>query len=130
MEKISTFIFVNIAWVFFRAPSVEDACILLKNVIIGGTGFIHESLYRQFDQMMEVSIFMRADILGLFTKNEGVYAALFTGILLTGCLCMKNTKEKAKEFQCTVKNLLLSAGVLFYSILSFSGISEFIYFNF
>ena len=35
-----TFLFINLAWVFFRAPDVSSALLLLKTAVTGGMGGI------------------------------------------------------------------------------------------
>ncbi|MFI3212513.1 MAG: hypothetical protein R3Y24_04145 [Eubacteriales bacterium] len=64
-------------------------------------------------------------------ESLGSLNALFVMILvLVGTLCCKNTNEKILAFQPTVRNALFCSLLLFYSIISFSGISTFLYFNF
>ena len=130
LERVLTFVFVNFAWVYFRAPSIQDAHLLFKRLFTGGTGFLNSFMYETFNKMMEVSILFRADVWNLFENMEGIFAVIFVLVLIFACVYMKNTKEKCGKFHLTAGKLAATAGILLYSIFSFSGISEFIYFNF
>lgn len=130
IEWFLTFLFVNAAWVFFRADSLKQAMTLLGRVFTGGLGKLNEAMYESFNHSIEVSILQRLDVIGIFTNYSGVYAVLFVLILFFSCILMKNTQEKLQTFSCTMEKLFVTVAVLFLSVISFSGISEFIYFNF
>lgn len=54
----------------------------------------------------------------------------FTAASLLSCFTMRNTQEKTSDLKFTNRTLLTAAGVMFWSIISLSEISEFLYFNF
>ena len=127
---ICTFIFVNVAWVFFRADTLERACDLFKKVIFGGFGSITKELYESIDKIVEISIVERLDIFGFGDIVPGYYLIILIIILIPACVFMKNTQEKMGRLKFNLREIIVTAVILFVSIISFSGISEFIYFNF
>lgn len=130
LEWTATFVFVNAAWVFFRADSMKQAKKMLTKVVQGGGGWIQDFLYEGFEDKMEVALLMRLDVIHLLQKMPGlIFVLFFLGVLLA-CVVMKNTQEKIKSFQPTTGKLLVTMCLIFWSVISLSGISEFIYFNF
>ena len=99
-----TFNFVNLAWVFFRAPTWEDA----TNVVIA---------------MFDISEFNLDDI-----YDSSVYWQVILGVIMT--LVFKNSNQWAKMQKATLKYQLFTALLLIIGILYLSKVSEFIYFQF
>jgi D-alanyl-lipoteichoic acid acyltransferase DltB (MBOAT superfamily) len=99
-----TFNFVNIAWVFFRAPTWDDAV----NV---------------FTTMFDFSGFDLNDI-----YDSSVYWQVMIGIIMV--LVLKNSNEWAKIQKATLKYQLFTTLLLAVGILYLSKVSEFIYFQF
>lgn len=123
-----TFLFVNFAWVFFRAPDLSAAGELLAAAIFGGFGQSESWL-----------------LSGLFSKETGVLQILFpvlkpymnllrtallygTGLIIV--LLPRNTAENAEHFRPGCWQLVWLAILTAWSILSFTGITTFIYSNF
>lgn len=103
---------------------------MLTRVVQGGSGWIQDFLYEGFEDKMEVALLMRLDVIHLFQKIPGLVFVLFLLGVLFACVTMKNTQEKVKSFQPTTGKMLVTLSLLFWSVVSLSGISEFIYFNF
>ena len=99
-----TFNFVNIAWVFFRAPTWDDAVNVLTT-------------------MFDVSGFDLDDI-----YDSSVYWQVMIGIMMV--LFLKNSSEWAKIQKATLRYQLFTALLLIIGILYLSKVSEFIYFQF
>ncbi len=99
-----TFNFVNLAWVFFRAPTWEDAITVI-------------------DMMFAWSEFNLDDI-----YENSVYWQVLLGI--AGTLVLKNSNQWAKMQKATLRYELLVALLLIIGIVSLSKVSEFIYFQF
>ena len=123
-----TFLFVNIAWVFFRAPDVSGALTLLHQAVMGG-------LTRPEAWILQ----------GLFSKETGAVEMLFPalrswtnllrlGILYgTGMLVVlwrRNTIRRMDDFSPAWWQGVLLVVATAWSVLSFSGITGFIYSNF
>lgn len=124
-QWLCTFAFLNITWLMFRAESVSQFFELLKRMIRLDTLEIHHDLYWSFS-LMEFN-YLRG--IGLIVNNvAGFWMWFFMFGALFVCLNMKDFAEK--EFKPTVSRILGTAIMLFWSLISLSGISTFLYFNF
>ena len=123
-----TFAFVNLAWVFFRAPDVASGLELLGAAVSGG-------LAKPEPWLLE----------GLFSKETGAIQMLlpalkpFMNLLRLGVLYgagllaafwPRNVIRTMDTFRPRWYLALGLAAVLVWSVLSFTGITTFIYSNF
>ena len=99
---ILTFIFVNLAWVMFRANSVSDALIIYKNMIN----------LNSFD-MKEINI-----------------SILFIFLLMMVVFFTPNSQTIIKFFQKNVLNSIIISFLLVANLISINLYSPFIYFAF
>ena len=124
-----TFLFVNVAWVFFRAPGLSDALTLLRTAVTGVWTLRPEH-------------WLVAD---LFSKEAGAVQLLFPaavpwmdvlrlallyGAGLPAALLPGNTIRRMDSFRPVWWRGLGLAVLTAWSILSFTGITTFIYSNF
>lgn len=123
-----TFALVNIAWVFFRAPSLQDALSLLKTAVCGR--------FAMPDFTMFTGVFkaeMQAlQVLVPILKNwsTALCAAVLYGGGLLAVLLPGNTIRRMDSFRPTFWRGLLLSLLFGWTILSFTGITTFIYANF
>ena len=122
-----TFIYVNICWVFFRAPDIKSAFNLFSR-LTSGFDFIISEISQNF-LTTEVKIFR------LFMPiDDSLFATLACVVFLVlaclGVILPENMQRKIQNFKPTTKLCYLTIFVLFWSIISLSGISTFLYFNF
>lgn len=122
-----TFIYVNICWVFFRAPNIKSAFSLFSR-LTSGFDFIISEISQSF-LTTEVKIFR------LFMPiDDSLFATLACVVFLIlaclGAIFPQNMQRKIQNFKPTTKLCYLTIFVLFWSIISLSGISTFLYFNF
>ena len=103
-----TFLFINLAWVFFRAPDVSSALLLLKTAVTGGMGGIRLWLVN-----------------GLFRR-----VALILGIGLLAALWPRNVIRQMDTFRPNWRSGLYVLAWSVWAILSFTGVVTFIYSNF
>lgn len=122
LQWLCTFVFVNIAWVYFRADSIESAHVLFSRVFSGGFS-INAELAESLLQATIISIPSQ------FVPISYVLIAL-TGLCLCLTLIPKNTHELTAQFRPGVASLLFSLVLLLWSLLSLSGVSGFLYTNF
>ncbi len=124
-----TFYFVNLAWIFFRADTMEKAFLFVeKLVFIDGFSFGDTFFSQQVAG--RISIFMGvANSLGISPGIVGIafFAAVFTAITIA-TVKLKNIHEKT--FKPSVFNILLTTFCMLICIVSFSKLSTFLYFNF
>jgi D-alanyl-lipoteichoic acid acyltransferase DltB (MBOAT superfamily) len=97
-----TFVFVNVAWVFFRAASIGDALALLSGMA-GGRGFVG--------------------------TTTAIAPCLLIGICFGLAICGANSNALAEQ-PLTRRNAVLAVLALAAGLLSLSQTSPFIYFNF
>jgi D-alanyl-lipoteichoic acid acyltransferase DltB (MBOAT superfamily) len=124
-----TFIYVTVAWVFFRADTVSDAIALLTRVIVGGPKKIATGLSACF-QLDELWYVIKVTPI---MKLPFAWDTCLWLFLVAGCVIVffqKNALEIAKNCKIGVMTTLLTALLLVWSILSFAGVSTFLYMNF
>lgn len=104
-----TFLFVHIAWVFFRAKTFDKAVYVLKG-LIGLNGITVSNGWEIYASISETATML----------------TLFLGIAFFA----KNSGELAQKFRPSIRYALITAVIAVYGILGMGRISEFIYFNF
>lgn len=123
---IITFAFVNIAWIFFRSPTLNEAMLLIKTIVSCNFGSVSTDMLLNL-LLPEINFIFRIANLNSLMRISP-YIVLFGSIL--SCLSMKNTDEKVQSFRLTWKTCVWTSILLVWCILSFSSITTFIYFNF
>lgn len=123
---LCTFSFVNVAWIFFRADSISQALEFIRQIynlnftpVLGG---IRDSfLLPEFGWLLA--------LLG----KSGYSYLLWAGFLIFGlfvCLQMKNTNERLVSFRNQISSAIICGILTVWSVLSLSGVSVFLYWNF
>ena len=120
LQWFFTFLFVNIAWVFFRADSITQGFTLIRQMGDLSSAKISPTLLQSFQLPVITSLESLLKI-----SVSGLDMALFIGFAFVIVLCFKNLNEI--EFKPTVLNALLTILLLVCSIFSMSAISAFIY---
>ena len=123
-----TFLFVNLAWVFFRAPSMAAAGDMFSAALSGGWGLPLEALA---SGVLDSEVTAIGTLLPML---KGAVPSLILAALLGGGLVVslwpKNTIQKMEEFRPNPGTAVICAGLLVWAILSFSSVATFIYSNF
>ena len=122
-----TFIYVNICWVFFRAPDIKSAFSLFSR-LTSGFGLVASELSQNFliTEIKLIKLFIHTN-----DKLFGTVACvIFLILACCGAIFPQNMQRKIQNFKPTRKLCYLTVFVLFWSIISLSGISTFLYFNF
>ena len=126
---LATFMYVSIAWVYFRASIVEQGNIVLTNVFtkpwaLPGSGFTDAFNLGEFWYVLK--------ILKLATLPYAEYyiMILFATITLLITFFGKNIDELTEKFKPTVWNACITAVLAIWCVVSLSGVSTFLYFNF
>jgi len=115
--------------VFAQAASVKDACTLIGKMYTFDFGPIAQEITDGF-RPMEVELFLY-DIVGKFVSMPawaGLALYMIGGYVLV--LGVKCAAQLVREFKPNWKNALVTIALTGLSILSFSGVSTFLYFNF
>jgi D-alanyl-lipoteichoic acid acyltransferase DltB (MBOAT superfamily) len=124
-----TFIYVTAAWVFFRAESVAQAMTLFTRMFVGGakplaTGF---SSCFQLDELWYV---MKVTPLMKLSFAWDLCLWMFVVFAVVMIFFSQNAIRKARECRIGVWSTLLTALLMIWSIISFGGVSTFLYMNF
>lgn len=123
-----TFLFVNLAWVFFQAPSLAAAGSLLRSAAAGGGGLPLEQLASgvldsEATALRTLLPFAARAVPGL------VLAALFT-VGLAVSLRRRSVIRRMEDFRPTLPAAAACGVLLAWAVLSFSSTAGFIYSNF
>lgn len=115
-----TFIFVNAAWVLFNSPTFETALTILKKM------FIPESF--SFAGISDLAYNTSIT----YPDNIAVAYVLSVLAIVTALVFIypKNSIDKYNEFKPNIKNAIAIAILFSVSLVHFSKVSAFIYFNF
>lgn len=124
----STFAFINVSWIFFRADSVNDAMVMIKNILRFDFGILSKGFVNALNLPELELLFKYSGSIGDYLMN--VYPFYLLTLILAGTLYFKNTAEKMEQFKYSSIDSIYYACIMVYCIISFSGISTFLYFNF
>lgn len=119
LQWLLTFGFVVVAWVFFRATSLSDAMAILKSMVMMNFGPLRSEITSAF-----------ALPGGFHPGYNALYMLIWYAASLFACLGMRNTYEKTMAFKPTLANACSTVILILYCVLSLSGVSVFLYFNF
>ena len=120
-----TFGFVNLAWVFFRAPDLDTAGTVLRQALLGGWGL---PAWLAADLLPSEAQALR--VLGLGGRAGTVLLAAVFAAGLAAALKPGNTLRRAETLRPTAGRCALCCLLLCWAALSFSGVTTFIYANF
>ena len=129
MQWMLTFIFVNVTWIFFRADSISQAWTVIKRILGFRNLNVHAAMLSQF-KLTEFA-FIYEKIPGLreiISSVRGFDALILMTAALVICLAFRNNQEL--DFRPTVRRAFVAIFYLVWGIMSLSGVSEFLYFNF
>lgn len=122
-----TFLFVNAAWVFFRANDIQQAVSILKGMVgLNGVEFprIVSFLSEKLAINLEGYGILLYDTLHI-ARHLGVIIVFFAIIIFA-----KNSVQQMDEFKINIGKVVFLSLITVASILSLSKVSEFLYFNF
>ena len=126
---IFKFAYVSIAWVYFRATSVGQANTLLMNIVtkpwaLPGRGFTDAFNLGEFWYVLK--------ILKVASLPYAQYyiMILFSAIVWIITFWGRNIDELAEKFKPTIFNAVVTSVLFIWCVVSLSGVSTFLYFNF
>lgn len=126
---ICTFVFINCTWIIFRADSLEKAWRFIKNMFSMNTLSVRTELFESVRLVEFDFLEMRFGIFNyLPSRIEGFHIIMLLIISFLIVLLGKNCHEK--KFVPTWGNALFTIVLLVWSVMSLSGVSTFLYFNF
>ena len=125
-----TFLFVNAAWVIFRADSLADAGLFLSRIFVPGCGGVETSLVTAMNELVEIRILCRLGLQGLVDRLPGMALFFIVFIALFLAVFAKNGQERVEGFCYKKGQMAVTVLFLVWSIVSLSGVSVFLYSNF
>lgn len=129
VKTILTFAYVTAAWVFFRAGTVADALRLFGRMFTGGRKTLPAGFSSCF-QLDEIWYVLKVTPI---MKLSFAWDVCLWGFLLVSVFIIffnKNAITQAKECKIGIRTTLATFVLLAWSIVSFSGVSTFLYMNF
>lgn len=126
---LGTFLFVNVAWVFFRAPDFSQALALFGKMGKGGFGWPSSGIYEAFN-LDEFWYGMKVLHLTGLPHSELYLCAAFISVSLGIVFFHKNAEEMTERLSPRLSNMVLTAALFLWCVVSLSGVSTFLYFNF
>ncbi|MEQ2528573.1 MBOAT family O-acyltransferase [Bacillaceae bacterium CLA-AA-H227] len=119
-----TFLFVHIAWVFFRAPDVVTAKLMIHNMFNFSEFVFPPGIATLLNEWLGTS----------FTTTIGYYfnlnMVIWVGAAILFVVTAKNSIEKMELFKPTYTNAIIISLMTVASLLYLTRVSEFLYFNF
>lgn len=126
-----TFLFINITWVIFRADSLAQARDMLAQLANFDNMSIATDIYKAFQDNMLVWICNNViPIGGSILKTNLTFIFTVFALALTTIPKIDNCDEMTQKFKPTVWRSVLTSLLIICSIMSLSGISTFLYWNF
>lgn len=125
IRQVITFIFINVTWVFFRASSLQEACEILSKLTCVSKGLSAELIQCFVTiEWKALSMFIP------FINNMLVVIVIFMlGLGMYVALTQKNIYEIQWEIGSKWLSLLVAV-LLVWCVVSLSGVTTFLYFNF
>lgn len=118
-QWMCTFLFVNVGWVFFRAETIGQGVEFLKKM----GNFSNMQLNPGF-----IESFSMVELPSIFQDHRIMTVALAYAAAL--CLVMNARNMDERVFRPNIRSAVGTAVLFVWSVLSLSGISTFIYFQF
>ncbi|MBQ5592943.1 MAG: MBOAT family protein [Clostridia bacterium] len=125
---VLTFAFLNLTWVMFRADSIEQAFTFYKQLF----SFNFIEINTEYLELMQIDgLKILADMIpfvGDYIKTYAYIIIFLSAFILS--VFAKNVSFRIKSFQAKWYHPIVTAGILFWCIMSFAGESSFLYWNF
>ena len=124
-----TFIFVDFAWIIFRAENIGQAAGIIKRVLSFQSFVVREELVECFN--LPEFVYLREHIPLVKWGCEQIWGVPMWLFLMGSFMITLNMKNSSQiSFRPTAMRALVTIFMLVWSVMSFSGVSTFLYFNF
>lgn len=129
VSKIALFLYVSVAWVYFRAADVAQANTMLLTALKGNVGKLSFELAEcfQLDELWYVLKVCRLDRFA-YSRYLLMFFMLTAGFLLA--VSGPNAEQSADRMKGKAVSAVALGAVFVWCVLSFSRVSVFLYFNF
>ncbi|MCM1266773.1 MAG: hypothetical protein NC302_02615 [Bacteroidales bacterium] len=129
VSQILTFLYVSVAWVYFRAADIAQANAILRTALAGKVQKISDGLAECFrvDEFWYALKVLHLDNFS-FSRSILMWAILIAGLYLA--MVGRNAAERASRVRFGPVSAAACVILAVWCILSLSGVSTFLYFNF
>lgn len=130
LSWLVTFTFINFTWIFFRADTIKDSLLMINKILQLNFGPIHTSIIEAFNLVeikVVLTLLLPENIFNLYPNMLVLIAFIVVLVIMLGS---KNAYERMTTFRPSLLNFILILLLLIWCIMSFSGVSTFLYFNF
>ena len=127
IQWICTFVTVNFLWIVFRVKNIGEAKLFVTKIFSMNSFSVSEQ-FKESILLEEIEILGRFLPAGIFAHITNLSIALFFAIMFGITIFGKNSSEV--KYEKTVKRLVFVTFLLCLSIISLSGVSEFLYVDF
>lgn len=124
-----TYLFMNVSCIFFRSADLAQAGAFYGRIFTGGLGLPSPEITGGFN-LNEFWYGMKLLRLDRLPGSEMYLCAAFTLFALGMVFFHKNAGEMAERFVPRAWNMAAMAALFLWCVLSLSGVSTFLYFNF
>lgn len=129
MSRVLLFLYISVAWVYFRAESIAQANRMLLTAVKGPVQKISMELADCFrlDEFWYVLKVLRLDNMA-YSRYILMWLLLAAGI----CLAMigRNAAQRMERVRCRMGSAMVFSVLAVWCVLTFSKVSTFLYFNF
>ena len=127
-----TFLYVALAWVFFRAPGIGDAVALIRNMFTGTWLGVNYSLADAFAGIDELWYIVKfSGLPGVnFALAHNLVMILFTLAVAVMTFAAPNAYTVSKKLRPRMFTAMAVGALGLWCVLSLSEVSTFLYFNF
>lgn len=132
LDWLLTFLFLNLAWVLFRSDSIAEAGQFYQKLFsFTNTGHIWMLPY-SMDSFKNYPLYLVADHFGGYEAARILYLVwMLLMFVLAAFLCTRKCAyDRVREKRATALEMWGLALILSLCVISFSGMSTFLYFNF
>lgn len=123
------FVFVNVTWILFRAPSINEAKVFLQRLLVSGDG-IAQNIVEKVGDLVEIRLLYRLGLGNVISQYPYLPCIIILLVLWFAIYLMKNTQEKLVSKKLGAVRSVITIFLLVWSVISLSDVSEFLYFNF
>lgn len=124
---VVTYFMVNVLWLIFRATSISEAWSVIRKIFAFDFGGIPEKIYSAFNR--KELVFM-LDKFKLVQQFPMLLMVLFYIFAMAVVLWPKNTYDYMNVKEKKIGLLIILVILFVWGVLSLSGVSDFLYFNF
>ncbi len=125
------FLVINFCWVIFRSDSISSFLVMMRQLVAGSWCRISVTLFEAFRNVEIDYVVAHVPVLNRLTQSyPWIWASLFLLLSMGLALFAKNCHRTSIRTKTSLSRGILCIVLIAWSVVSFSGVSRFLYFNF